>query len=675
MAMKKWVTADTDKALAVSLSEECDIDPFTALIACARGYNDAASLEEFLSDEPLLCDYRELADIEKAAGIINTSIAAGELIAVYGDYDCDGITATALLTDYLRKRNARVIYYIPDRFSEGYGMHKESVEALHAKGVDLIITVDNGIAANEEIACANALGMKVVVTDHHIPQGELPEAQAVVDPHREDCPSSFKEICGVSVAFKLVCALEQKPAEELLPLYADLVGIGTVGDIMPLTGENRSIVKMALRVLRKSLHLRKGVSALLQISGTSRDAVTAGRIAFGIVPRINAAGRMGDASRAVELLLTDDIKVALTVAGQLDDDNAARQEKEKQIFAHAIKDIEENGYNFDRVIVTAGQNWHHGIVGIVAGKISEYYGKPAIVLSIDDDTASGSGRSFKGFSLFEAICSVAHLTQRFGGHSLAAGVTLSTNSIELFREKINEYAERQESAVPVLNLDCHLKPAALCVEMAQSVRDLEPFGMGNPQPVFGIFEVKLERVTSLSSGKHLRLLFSKDNSSFQALMFGVGPERFPFEVEDSLDLAVTLDTNLYNGEENLSVQIKGIRKTGFNDDEYFKAANLYDDLHKGKAGDYSLIAPTRDEVGAVYRRLIKGRISNEKLKQVLYPALGHFKTQTAVDALCELGLADKAVNNNIITVGALQGAPKTDLSRSQILRRAGEKPC
>ena len=675
MAMKKWVFANTDKALAGTLSEECDVDAFTALIACARGYTDAASLEEFLSDEPLLCDYRELADIEKAAQIINESIEKGELIAVYGDYDCDGITATALLTDYLRKRGARVVYYIPDRFTEGYGMHIESVKALHAKGVDLIITVDNGIAAVEEIALANELSMKVVVTDHHIPQGELPEAAAVVDPHREDCPSSFKDICGVGVAFKLVCALEQKPTEELLPLYADLVGIGTVGDIMPLVGENRSIVKMAITLLKRSTKLKKGVSALLQLSGISRDAVTAGRIAFGIVPRLNAAGRMGDASRGVELLLTDDIKKALTLAGELDEENTARQENERQIFSEAIKNIEENGYNYDRVIVAAGEGWHHGIVGIVAGRISEHYGKPAIVLSIDGDTAVGSGRSFKGFSLFNAINNCAHLTLRFGGHELAAGVTLEAGKIDVFREHINEYARNFEPCVPRLNIDCRLNPAALSVDMALSISDLEPFGMGNPQPVFGICGVRLERITPLSSGKHLRLLFSKSSSSFQGLLFGVSPERFPFETGDTLDLAVTLDVNVYNGEENLAVHIKGIRKADINEQEYFNCAALYDDLRKGTYNDYSPINPTREEVGTVYRSLLKGQISTEKLRQGLYPTLCHYKTDVAVDALVELGLANKAMENGVITVSAVKGANKTDLSKSQILRKAGKKHC
>lgn len=675
MAMKKWIISNTDKALANALSEECDIDPFTTLIACARGYTDAAALEEFLSDEPLLCDYRELADIEKAAAVINESIEKNELIAIYGDYDCDGVTATALLTDYLRKRGARVIYYIPDRFGEGYGMHKESVEALHAKGVDLIITVDNGIAAADEIALANELSMKVVVTDHHIPQGELPKAQAVVNPHRADCPSSFKEICGVSVAFKLVCALEQKPAEELLPLYADLVGIGTVGDIMPLISENRSIVKMALKILRRSTKLRKGVSALLQISGITRDKLTSGGISFGIVPRINAAGRMGDASRAVELLLCDDIKKALILAGELDEENSFRQETEKEIFSEAIKSIEENGYNYDRVIVASGENWHHGIVGIVAGKISEYYGKPTIVLSIDGDTAVGSGRSFSGFSLFDAINHCAHLTVRFGGHSLAAGVTIETAKINEFRRLINEFAKTGELCAPVLKIDCRLNPKALSLDMALAIGDLEPFGMGNPQPVFCINSVKIERITSLSSGKHLRLLFSKDNASFQGLMFSVSPERFPFEVGDVVDIAVVLDVNVYNGEESLSVQIKGIRRADINEEEYFACSALYDDLKSGKNNDFSLINPTRQEVATVYRTLTKGRVNIEKLRQGLYPAINHFKTDVIVDALVELGLADKQMQNGVNTVGAVNGAEKTDLSKSEILRKVGEKLC
>ncbi|MBQ8304503.1 MAG: single-stranded-DNA-specific exonuclease RecJ [Clostridia bacterium] len=673
MAMKRWLLAKTDKELAKSLAEECDIDAFTALIAASRGYTDAAALEEFLSDEPNVSDYRELADVEKAASVVNEAIERDDLIAVYGDYDCDGITATALLVDYLRGRGARVIYYIPDRILEGYGMHEESVKALYDKGVNTIITVDNGIAAVKEIELANSLGMTVVVTDHHLPQEVLPNAAAVVDPHRVDCPSTFKNICGVAVAFKLVCAMEEKPAEQLLPRYADLVGIGTVGDVMPLTGDNRSIVKMCLRVLKYSKKLRKGISALLQISGVSRDAVTSEKIAFSIVPRINAAGRMGDAKRAVELLLSEDIKDALTVSDTLDRENGARQEKERKIFAEAVKIIENNGYNYQRVIVVQGENWHSGVVGIVAGKLCEFYGKPAIVLTVENDLAFGSGRSFNGFELFDAVNFASDLTVQFGGHALACGVTLKTENIDAFRHKVNDFAEKMgERAVPALELDCRLNPAALGISLAENIKALEPFGMGNPQPVFALCNVVLNRITPIANGKHLRLLFSKESSSFQCLLFGVTQDKFPFSEGDTLDLAVTLDINLFGGEENLSVFVKGIRLSDLKEEEYFKCQALYDKLKIGKTADFSPINPTRDEVGIVYKTVMQGTISAERLKQKLYPALSHFKTQVAIDALLELSLLNGVEADDVLKLSTVKNAPKTDLMNAQILRRVGE---
>ncbi len=674
MAMKRWLLAKTDKELAKTLAEECDIDAFTALIAASRGYTDAAALEEFLSDEPNISDYRELADIEKAAAIINEAIIKDDLIAVYGDYDCDGITATALLVDYLRGRGARVIYYIPDRIAEGYGMHEDSVKALYDKGVNTIITVDNGIAAIKEVELANSLGMTVVVTDHHLPQEALPAAAAVVDPHRSDCPSTFKSICGVAVAFKLVCAMEEKPAEEMLPFYADLVGIGTVGDVMPLTGDNRSIVKMCIRVLKYSKRLRKGISALLQISGVGRDAVTSEKIAFSVVPRINAAGRMGDAKRAVELLLSEDIKEALTVSDTLDKENSARQEKERKIFAEAVKIIENNGYNYQRIIVVQGENWHSGVVGIVAGKLTEYYGKPTIVLTVEQDIAFGSGRSFSGFELFDAVNFAADLTEQFGGHALACGVTLKTENIEAFRERVNAFAQSKgEPAVAALELDCRLNPAALSVSLAENIKALEPFGMGNPQPMFALCNVVLNRITPIANGKHLRLLFSKESSSFQCLLFGVTLEKFPFSEGDMLDLAVTLDINLYNGEEDLSVFVKGIRLSDLREEEYFKCQSLYDELKIGQKADFSLINPTRDEVATVYKTVMQGTISAEKLKQKLFPRLSHFKTQVAVDALLELSLLSVSEADGVLKLSTVKNAPKTDLMNAEILRRVGEK--
>ena len=489
MGLKKWQVASFDKELAKELAEECEIDPIVALIASARGYTDPCDLEEFLSDEPCFSDPYEMADIEKAAEIINNSIELGEKIAVYGDYDCDGVTATALLYSYLKSRNANCCYYIPDRFDEGYGMNISAVKKLFNEHTKLIVTVDNGIVCNEEIALAKELNMKVVVTDHHLPSDNLPCADAVVDPHRKDCPSEFKEICGAEVAFRLICVMENKEPEELLPYFADILALAVIADIMPLTLENRSIVKYGVQKLKNSP--LTGLSALLNVAGIDISSVNASRIAFGLCPRINAAGRMGKADRAVELLITDNMMTALSIANEIDSENSLRQQIEKKIFEQAVGIIESQKLMYDRVIVAAGENWHHGVVGIVAARITEKYGCPAVLISIDGDLACGSGRSIDGFSLYNAIDSCRDLMIKFGGHELAAGITLKPQDIEEFRNRINDYAAGLSFVPPVLKLDCKLNPSALSLDLAFSLEQLEPFGAGNKSPLFGVYGVTL----------------------------------------------------------------------------------------------------------------------------------------------------------------------------------------
>ena len=341
MAFKKWVVATPDRERAKLIADECDIDPFAALIACGRGITDSSYLEQFLSDEPLLCDPRELADICLAADTVNAAIEKGVHIAVFGDYDCDGVVSTALMYDYLVSRGAKVTAYIPDRVAEGYGMNKAAVDELKSKGVGLIITVDNGVSCAEEIAYANSKDITVVVTDHHIPPEQLPSAIAVVDPHLKHCPSTFKEICGAEVAFKLVCVLDDKEPEQMLPRYADILAVAVIGDVMPLVNENRSIVKMGINKIKNSPSV--GIAAILNIAGIDRADITAGKISFGIEPRINAAGRMGSAFRAFNLLTCGNMLDALKIAGPIDDDNALRQKTEKDIDTSAVKIIEEDG--------------------------------------------------------------------------------------------------------------------------------------------------------------------------------------------------------------------------------------------------------------------------------------------------------------------------------------------
>lgn len=668
MGFKKWSVAVPDKELAKSLAEECDIDPIIALIACERGYCDPASLEEFISDEPCFDNPYELADIEKAAGIINEAVESGVKIAVYGDYDCDGVTATALLYGYLKSKGADCIYYIPDRLNEGYGMNTSAVDKLKALGTELIITVDNGIASAKEIAYAETLGIATVVTDHHLPQGELPPALAVVDPHREDCPSSFKDICGAQVAFKLVCVMENKEQEELLPYFADMLSVAVTADVMPLVYENRSIVKYGVQKLKNSPSV--GLSAIMNVAGIKRESINSGRLAFGIAPRINAAGRMNNADRAVELLLSDNMLSALEAANEIDALNAERQSTEKQIYKDAVKQIEENGYNYDRVIVVSGEGWHHGVVGIVASRITERYGKPSIVISSDGDESVGSGRSIEGFSLFEALCYSSELLTKFGGHELAGGVSLKTSDVGEFRRKINEYAYKEKYVAPVLKLDCRLKASALTLDLAEALKSLEPFGHGNPEPLFGIYGVTLKAVTPIGGGKHLRLLFSKESNSFQGLLFGVTREELCYEIGDILDVAVNAEVNEYGGERNISVRIRALRISGTDDSRLFSEMDITDRFITGHSVEPDALLPTREEVGKIYKTIAVKPVLRERIISVNQSSLGYAKTTVALMTLTELQLI-KLDEKRILTLR--NTGQKTELTNSPIYKSLIER--
>ena len=663
MAIKKWTVADFNKNLAKELAYECDVDPIVALIASSRGYTEPMELEQFLYDEPFFSDPLETADIVKAADIINAVIEDGEKIAIYGDYDCDGVTATALMYSYLKARNADCIYYIPDRFTEGYGMNSAAVKKLAAEGVKLIVTVDNGIKSFEEIELANNLGITVVVTDHHLPDDKLPDAAAVVDPHRKDCSSSFKDICGAQVAFRLICVMENKEPEELIPYYADILVLSVLGDIMPLTLENRTIVKYGIEKIKNSP--LTGISALLNVAGIGVDSVTASKISFGLVPRINAAGRMGGAQKAVELLICENMLTALNIANEIDAQNSARQQTEKGILEDAINIIETNNYKYDRIIVVCGENWHHGVVGIVAARIAERYGAPAILLSVDGEFAVGSGRSIEGFSLYDAICSCGDLLEKFGGHSQAAGITVKTELIDKFRDRINSYAKNFGFTVPQIKLDCKLNPTAISVDLAFALKQLEPYGEGNPTPIFGIFEAKLERITPIGNNKHLRLLFSKNSTTFQTLLFGVNTETFCFEIGDFLDLAVNVEANLYKGEYSVSIFTKALRISGTDDDAVFASLAAFKDYFAGEDCDVSLLLPSREEVGEIYKFICEKAVLSERVKYFFINKIGYAKVSVALQTLEELGLISCNAKG---FVSQVKGAPKTALNNAPIYK-------
>ena len=620
MNRKKWIVSECNRDIAAEIAENCGVDPFAAYLLVARGLTDEFLVESFLYDTDI-SDPFLLPDMEKACERIRSAIENGEKITVFGDYDADGVTSTALLYSYLSKNGANVDYYIPDRAGEGYGMNVDAVESLKERGTSLIITVDNGISAIEEIEKAKELSIDVVVTDHHQCGEILPCAVAVVDPHRKDCDIEFREWAGVGVAFKLVSALADCDAYDLLDEYGDILAIGTIADIVSLKGENRILVRSGLSVLNDAYEngtLRKGLKALIDESGTTKN-MTSMSAAFRIAPRINAAGRMGSANRAIKLLLTDDMEEATLLASEIGSANSERQSTEGGITESAEKYIEKHPeIKFSRVIVVDGEEWHQGVIGIVASRLCEKYGKPCIVISKSGDVAKGSGRSVEGFSLYDALYYCKDILVQYGGHKLAAGLTVETKNIDEFRALVNEYAEKAEQVTPMLRIDCKLNPASVSLDLLSSISVLEPFGAENPQPLFGLFGMKITGIQPVGSNKHIRLTVNKNGVNLPVMLFSVAPEDFPYCVSDVVDLAIRLSQNEYMGETKVSIQVKDIKLSVMDDDKVQENLLLYESFRRGDIlteEQKKILLPDRDFCGNVYRflRANNGFSGNEEV--------------------------------------------------------------
>lgn len=603
MAHKKWVVRDADKERASALSEKFNIDPFVAFLMVSRGIVDDADAAFFVSKNVMLTSPYNLVDMEEASFIIGDAIDNGERICVYGDYDCDGVTATALLVDFLQKEGADVFYYIPSRENEGYGMNMDAIDTIKNSGAQLIITVDNGITAFDEAERIYELGMRLIITDHHqLSENGLPRAEAIVNPHREENDIDFRDYCGVGVAFKLACALYEGDADDLMREYADLVAIGTIADVMPLQNENRGFVRAGIEKI--NTNPRASVSAFVRINGDKQ--YTANDIAFQLCPRINAMGRMGDASRAVDFLLCEDGEKCLNMCQELNGENAERQGVEKQILDDVKEKINANPRLVSgRVIVIAGDGYHHGVIGIVASHILEKYGKPTIIIGIDDDgIARGSARSIDGFNIFDAISFCSDDLVQFGGHPLAAGVTLNADMIDKFRKDINDYSYQKFDTMPPqeLVLDCKLSPFYLTTDLVDNLSVMEPYGASNPQVVFGIYKMSLVSVTPLSEGKHIRLELEKQGKRIRVVKFGTTQDEFPYKTGDVLNLAVRVSKNAFKGKMYLSIQAVDIRLASTDDDKYFAEKDKYEIYRSTGKCDMS-IYPNRDVCAYIYKCL------------------------------------------------------------------------
>ncbi|WP_417414502.1 single-stranded-DNA-specific exonuclease RecJ [Hominenteromicrobium sp.] len=675
MILRKWEVRPLDKERAAAFAQTYGVPFFLAMLMNIRGLDDAAHLREFLGEGEPLSDPFLLKDMDKAAARITRAVDNMEKIAVYGDYDADGVTSTAMLYSYLETRGADVIFYIPQREGEGYGMNIGAVEYLKEQGVSLIVTVDNGISSVQEVARANELGIDVVVTDHHRPQAILPDAVAVVDAYRPDDTSPYKHFSGVGIAFKLLMALEDGAGdvEDLLEAYSDLAAIGTIGDIVPLTGENRTLIRAGLERLSQSD--RPGVQALLENAGIAGKALTSTNVAFTLVPRINATGRMGAPERAVRLLISGYEEEAEVLSEEICADNEERRRVEAEIAEAAFADIEAKGYMKDRVVVVDGENWHHGVIGIVASRVTERCGKPCMIISRGETEAKGSGRSIEGFSLFEAICACGDLLIKFGGHPMAAGITLKPENIEAFRKRINRYAAEHFPQMPTqtVTLDCKLNPAALSVSMAQSLTQLEPFGNGNPQPVFGLFNMELSNVTPVGGGGHLRLTLEKNGAVITAMRFNTKPEELPYHIGDKIDLAVQLEAREFRGQPSLTVIVRDMKFAAFNTEKNIASLASFEKWQRGEvlsAEDKNRLYPDRACLAAIYRAL--RTVNGKETDQVRFVSqfgkdmtLGLFKTALLVFE--ERGLVHSEIADDTFTATLIETSGKTDITRSPVL--------
>ena len=649
--------------------------PLTAMILAARGLTDGKSAGNYLRCDAPLVDPFRMTDMDKAVGRVARAITEGETVAVFGDYDVDGITATCLLTDFLRSCGANCISYIPGRLEEGYGLNPIAINQLHKEGVTLIVTVDCGITAVAEAQLCRELGIDLVITDHHECKEQLPEAVAVVDPHRPDCGYPHMNLSGVGVAFKLAAALCGSQ-EEVLQRYADMVCLGTVADVMLLQGENRVFVDQGLTALRKEPRL--GLAALMTECGCDHTTLSASSIGFMLAPRINAAGRMGQIDLAVDLLLTQDPKEAERLARSLCELNRQRQGVESEIYDQAISMLPQG--STPEAIVLADDRWHQGVVGIVASRIAEEYCCPTFLICLDGEHGKASSRSYGGFNLFTSLTALSGLLESYGGHELAAGFTISRQNIDQFRTQICRLAANYycaDTPRTALEIDCAIAPELLTIPNLESLNALEPCGNGCPKPVLMMEGLTVERLQAVGGGKHLRLRLRRGRHSINAIYFSVTAQTASVCQGDLVDVAFVPQINEFRDERTVQMNVLDIRPSC----QAACSPELcgYPQIRTGEltAEAAELLLPDRATLATVWRYLAAAGAVIEEAPMCLCRKIVRWsgsplslgRLLVCLDIFADVGLLATQRMNKYISIRLTHGSQKADLTRSQTMQR------
>ena len=560
---KKWQIYETNIEKVKEIKNKYNLNDLLATILVNRNITQEDQIRLFLN--PTRDDFYDpflMTDMEIAVKRIIEAIRKKQKVTIYGDYDVDGITSITVLKSFLKDVGLDTSVYIPNRLDEGYGLNKNAIDNISQNGCDLMITVDCGISAVDEIDYANSLGIETIVTDHHEAGNKLPKAIAVIDNKRKDSKYPFRELAGVGVVFKLIQALGIKLdlKEESYLKYLDIVCVGTISDIVPLIDENRVIAKLGLMLVNQTKNI--GLKSIIQSSGYKK--IDSNAISFGVAPRINACGRMGKAQEALELFLSSNVNKVNELTKKLNNHNQERQETEKAIFENVIDTIEKEHLNDKKAIIIAGENWHHGVIGIVSSKITEMYFKPSILLSFEKDgTGKGSGRSIPGFDLHEALMKCSDTIEKFGGHSMAVGITIRKENLEAFRQEFEDIAVKNkiDEIMPIINIDAKIELKNINKEMVESLKRLEPFGEANKTPIFAFKNLKIDSIRALSDGKHLKLTVKDNNNIINAIGFNMGYLANEYRIGDKIDVAGVLEINTFNGIDNLQINLKDIMKS------------------------------------------------------------------------------------------------------------------